>query len=147
MDWNNEQRPERESQALTNKAKSLFEAIVADDPEKACDFFFPREPFTPLKKSKDPDRYWKHLYRTYERDIHDLHRRHRDWTNAVFEGIEPGTPPVWIPPGREANKIGYHKSRRAKLIYSIGGRRRTIELHTIISWQEAWYITHLAPYT
>lgn len=146
IDWNNESKPAPTDAALEAKARSLLEAIVSDDPDVAKGFFFPREPFTPLKDAKDPDRYWKHLYRTYEKDIHELSRRRRDWTGVTFEHIEPGTPPVWVPPGDEANKIGYYRSWGAKLRYRIEGQRYTVKIHTVISWQGEWYITHLLPW-
>jgi len=146
VDPKNESQPAREGADLEAKGKALLEAIVLDDAEKAAAFFFPREPFTPLKDSKDPDRYWKHLYRAYENDIHKLHRRRRDWTGVTFESIEPGTPPVWVPPGDEANKIGYFRSWGTKLRYRIDGQLYTVKIHTVISWQGAWYITHLLPW-
>ena len=145
-DWKNEAQPARLDADLERKGKALLEAIVEDDPSLAEGFFFPREPFTPLKDSKNPDRYWKHLYRAYENDIHKLHRRRRDWSGVTFERIDPGTPSVWVPPGDEANKIGYFRSWGTKLRYRIDGQLYTVKIHTVISWQGTWYITHLLPW-
>ena len=57
-----------------------------------------------------------------------------------------GSTPKWVPPGDEANKIGYYRSFRGKLRYRIEGELSTIEVHTIISWQGKWYITHLSKF-
>lgn len=146
VDWKNEGMPVHSSAALEASGRALLDAIAHDDVEKARGFFFPREPFTPLKDAKDPDRYWLHLFRAYAKDIHKVHRRHPGWEGAEFESIEPGTPPAWVPPGDEANKIGYHRSWGTKLRYRLDGKRYTVRIHTIISWQGQWYITHLLPW-
>jgi hypothetical protein len=146
VDWKNEAQALHTAAVLEPRGRELLDAIVHDDVTKAHAFFFPQEPFTPLKDIKDPDRYWKHLYRAYEQDIHKLHRRHRDWSGVTFESIEPGTPPVWVPPGDEANKIGYFRSWGTKLRYRLGDDLYTVKIHTIISWQGQWHITHLLPW-
>lgn len=146
VDWKNEAPALHTSAALEPRGRALLDAIVHDDVSKAQAFFFPQEPFTPLKDIQDPDRYWKHLYRAYEQDIHKLHRRHRDWSGVTFESIEPGTPPVWVPPGDEANKIGYFRSWGTKLRYRLGDELYTVKIHTIISWQGQWHVTHLLPW-
>ncbi|MCL2824017.1 MAG: hypothetical protein FWD57_08500 [Polyangiaceae bacterium] len=146
MDWKNGQKPERTAAALNKSGIALFQAITSDDPSKARQFFFPEEPFTPLKDIKEPNRYWKQLYRVYEQDIHKLHRSRKNWSEAVFESIEPGSVPTWVPPGDEVNKIGYFRSWGTKLRYRVDGKLYTIKIHTVISWQGEWYITHLLPW-
>ena len=85
------------------------------------------------------------LYATYGRDIHELHRKRRDWNGVSFESIELGTTPTWVKPGDEYNKIGYHRTFRARLKYRVDDKSHSIELQTIISWNKEWYITHLLP--
>jgi hypothetical protein len=138
--------PPLESDELTARARDLFEAIVNDDPARGEPFWFPKEPFIPLKDVKGPDRYWDNLHRTFERDVHALHKKRKTWDGATFESFEVGSTPKWVPPGDEANKIGYYRSFRGKLRYRIEGERSTIEVHTIISWQGKWYITHLSKF-
>jgi len=145
VDRSNRQRPAAVDPDLTRQGRTLFAAIVKDDPALARGFFFPRKPFTPLKKAGNPDRYWQHIHGLYERDIRRLRRRRRDWTGATFESLRPGTPPVWIEPGRVHNRIGYYRTRFARLRYRFGGKRYTLFLHTLISWQGQWYVTHLLP--
>lgn len=138
--------PPLESEELTARARGLFEAIVNDDPAKGEPFWFPKEPFIPLKDVKGPDRYWDNLHRTFERDVHALHKKRKSWEGATFESFTVGSTPKWVPPGDEANKIGYYRSFRGKLRYRIEGQLSTIEVHTIISWQGKWYITHLSKF-
>lgn len=138
--------PPLASEELTARAKQLFEAIVADDPAKGESFWFPKEPFIPLKDVKGPDKYWAQLHRTYANDIHALHKKRKSWEGATFVGFEVGSKPKWVPPGDEANKIGYYRSFRGKLKYELEGKTYTIEVHTIINWQNQWFITHLSKF-
>jgi hypothetical protein len=123
----------------------LFDAVASGRPELALDFFFPREPFIPLKDVADPARYHDGLVREYEHDIRSLHGRRRSWDGATFEKFELGTKPTWVAPGREWNKIGYFRTFDARLSYTVAGKRRMLPVRTIISWQGRWYVTHLAP--
>lgn len=136
--------PPLESEELTARAKQLFEAIVHDDPALGESFWFPKEPFIPLKDVKGPDKYWNNLHATYARDIHALHRKRKSWDGATFVGFKVGSTPKWVPPGDEVNKIGYYRSFRGKLTYRIDDKNSTIDVHTIISWQGEWFITHLS---
>ena len=138
--------PPLESDELTTRAKKLFDAIVHDDPALGESFWFPKEPFIPLKDVKGPDKYWNNLHATYARDIHALHRKRKSWEGATFVGFKMGSTPKWVPPGDEANKIGYYRSFRGKLTYRIDDKNSTIDVHTIISWQGEWFITHLSKF-
>ncbi len=146
VDPENKTMPPLSSPELERSARDLFDAIVADDPSKAHDFFFPREPFTPLKDVANPDRYWLNLYRAYEHDIHQLHGKRRDWSSASFESFELGSQPTWVKPGDEYNKVGYFRTFGGKLRYRFDGKRYTLKVHTLISWNGRWTITHLLPF-
>src|SRR5204863_6129440 len=91
---------------LTLRDKHLFQAIVENQPELADDFFFPKEPFIPLKDVADPARYFDQLMATYHRDIASLHAKRKDWSGAAFVSFDLGTTPGWVAPGKEYNKIG-----------------------------------------
>jgi len=137
--------PPLASDDLSARAAQLFEAIKTGKPELAEPFFFPREPFLSLKDVTDPGRYHAQLVSAYRHDIRDLHATRKDWEGAELRGIEIVAPPKRIPPGHEWNKIGYYRTIGARLNYEMKGRRRFIEVHTVISWDGRWYVTHLAP--
>jgi hypothetical protein len=132
-----------EGAELAERAKGLFEAIVKDAPERAEAFWFPREPFIPLKDVKDPGKYWDQLHRTYVNDVHALHAKRKSWDGAEFVRFEGWSRPKWVKPGDEANKIGYHRAFHGKLRYKVDGEEAEIDVHTIITWQGKWFITHL----
>jgi hypothetical protein len=144
-DAENREKPPLTSADLTERAEHLFRAIADDNPPGADDFFFPREPFLPLKDVQDPGRYHGQLLGTYHRDIRELHQKRKDWTSVTFESFELGTPPTWVAPGKEYNKIGYYRTFHGKLHYRAGERTGEIDVGTIISWDGRWYVTHLLP--
>jgi hypothetical protein len=135
--------PSRESESLAKQARALFDAIAGDTPENALVFFFPREPFLVLKDVKDPGRYHDELVRAFRHDIHQLNGTRRSWEGARFVGFELGSPPKWIKPGVEWNKLGYYRTFDAKLRYEVSGKQKLLFVHTIISWDGKWYVTHL----
>ncbi len=135
--------PPTEGPELQERAKGLLEAVIQDDAKLADPFWFPKEPFIPLKDVKGPDKYWEQLHRTYGSDVHALHKKRKSWSNVVFEKFEIGSKPKWVKPGDEANKIGYHRSFHGKLHYTVEGKSESIDVHTVITWQGRWYVTHL----
>jgi hypothetical protein len=128
---------------LQERARALFQAIVKDDPALAEPMWFPREPFIPLKDIKDPGKYWAELHRTYAKDVHALHEKRKSWDGAEFVSFDGWSTPKWVPPGDEANKIGYYRAFRGKLRYKVGGEDAAMDVHVIITWQGRWYVTHL----
>jgi hypothetical protein len=132
-----------EGPELQERAKALFEAIVKDEPERAESFWFPREPFIPLKDIKDPGKYWDQLHRTYAKDVHALHKKRKSWDGAEFVSFGGWARTKWVPPGDEANKIGYYRAFDGKLRFRQGDKDGSLDVHVIITWQGRWYITHL----
>jgi hypothetical protein len=143
-DDDNPSLPPAVSDDLTAHAAALFEAIKTGRPDLAEPFFFPREPFLVLKDVDDPAHYYKDLVSAYRHNIKDLHAQRRNWDRATLKGLTLAETPRRIPPGREWNKIGYFRTRHARLEYEVEGHPRFIEVHTIISWDGQWYVTHLS---
>ncbi|XXY14209.1 hypothetical protein WME88_38815 [Sorangium sp. So ce216] len=142
----NKVEPPLESKDLTERASALFDAIVKNEPALAEAFWFPKAPFIPLKDVKDPGKYWDNLHAAYLNDVKAMHRKRKSWEGARFVGFQVGSRPKWVPPGDEANKIGYYRSLHGKLKYELDGKPASLDVHTIISWQGRWYITHLGDF-
>jgi hypothetical protein len=123
------------------RAAHLFDAILADDPERARDLFFPRDPFRVLKAIADPDRYWQVLWSHYERDIHALHGEIP--AGATFVRLEMTRRGGWVGVREEANALPYWASRHDWIHYRVGEREQRFELRTLITWGTRWYITHI----
>lgn len=144
VDPTNRVAPVAQAPQLARQGATLFRAVAAGDASLARDAFFPRKPFTPLKRAGNPDAYWQHLWRLFQRDVRRLRRRHRDWSGASFDALTLAARPRWIAPGGQANHIGYYNARYARLTYRLAGRRYTIFVHTMITWQGRFYVTHLS---
>lgn len=135
--------PTSDAADLDRRAKSLFEAVVKDDPSLAESFWFPKEPFLVLKDPPDPGGYWEKLHRAYADDIHALHASRPSWDEAAFDHFELGSPPRWMNPGDEHNRIGYYRSLGGTLHFRDGGKDDAFVVDVIITWQGKWYVTHL----
>jgi hypothetical protein len=143
IDWTNAAKYTLASDELTERARALFDAIVTLDPARAEGFWFPREPFIPLKDVKNPGRYWDTLHKAYLDDVRALHRKRKSWDGATFERFTVGSTPKWVKPGDEVNKIGYYRSFHGTIHYRIGDEPAKLDVHTLITWQGRWYVTHL----
>lgn len=128
---------------LLERARALLLAIAEDDPARAEAFWFPKEPFIPLKDVKDPGKYWRELHRMYANDIHALHKKRKSWDGVELVSFDGWSRPKWVKPGDEVNKIGYYRAFHGKLRYELGEAEGVIDVHTIITWQGRWYCTHL----
>ena len=139
-----EEQPSVESKLFQQRARRLFEAIAKNDPELARDFFFPRAAYEKVKAIKHPGRDWDaRLWKLFVRDVGDYHRKVGD--APVFVRVEvPIEKSEWMKPHREGNAIGYHRVKRAQLVYRDGeGKERSLEITSMISWRGEWYVVHL----
>lgn len=126
------------------KAKKLLDAILQDQPQLSSDFFFPRDPFRLLKGIADPDKYWRHLYQAYERDVHALHREIPH--GSTFKRFLLSHRGGFILEREEANRLPYWCSRHSWIEVQppgAGVRPKRFEVRTLINWGQEWYITHL----
>jgi len=129
-----------------DKARTLFAAIVADDPARARDFFFPRDAFVVLKAIANPGAYWDRLFRRYEQDIHTLHARTPDLARGTFDRLEIVRRGGWTRVREEANALPYWVSRHSWLHYRVGAQDRRLEVRVLITWDDRWYVTHLSEF-
>lgn len=129
----------------------LFEAIKADDPALASDFFFPREAFALVRAMNESDAYWQRLYARYVADIRALHRSlvAQEGGSAVgldFVDLQIRRRPQWVVPGEEGNRLPYWAARHVILTYRRGNVTKDLEVRVLITWGSDWYITHLSEF-
>lgn len=130
----------------SDRAQRLFDAIVHDDPARADDFFLSREAFRLIKAVPDPDPLWERLHTAYVRDIHALHAATRDLEGATLTRLRFTGRRGWVVVGEEANRLPYWAQRHSWLDYRAGGEERHIEVRTMITWDDEWFITHLSEF-
>jgi hypothetical protein len=140
------ERP-REGDPFQARAKVLWDAIVADDPELALPFFFPLPAYQQVKAIPSPETDWKRrLVASYRRDIHHLHETlGAHASEAKLVELEVATERAhWVEPGVESNKIGYWRVFGSKLRYQTERGAASMEVKSLISWRGEWYVVHLA---
>ena len=142
----NKAKPPLDSEELQARGRALFDAVVQNNPALGEDLWFPREPFLILKDIKDPGKYWDQLHRAYAKDVEKLHKKRKSWEGTEFVKLELGSPPKWVKPGDEGNKIGYFRTVKGNLVYKAEGKPHKLEVRVMISWQKRWYITHLGKF-
>lgn len=126
------------------RSRRLLDAIVHDDPARADDFFLSRDAFRLIKRVPSPDPLWERLHAAYVSDIHALHRTLSG--EATFTRMRFTSRRGWVVVGEEANRLPYWAQRHSMLEYQHGGRAAQIEVRTMITWNDEWFITHLSEF-
>lgn len=139
---NNESAP-GVSERQTARMRALFDAITSGDADKAEPAWFPEKPFVKLKDVAKPEKYWANLRDTFRKDVLKLHAEEKDWADSAFVRFELGSRPTWVKPGQEANKTGYFRSYRSRIVYRKGDREKSLSVHVMITEGGEWYVTHL----
>jgi hypothetical protein len=144
-------KPSATGPAFDARVRALWDAIVADDPERAMPFFFPLGAYQQVKDIGDAAADWKRrLVAAYAHDIHGLHARLGGDANgngkaAKLVGLDlPDVRARWVDPGEEYNKIGYWRVFGSRLRYEVDGEARSFEVKSLISWRGEWYVVHLS---
>jgi len=124
-------------------ARTLFAAIVADDPALAAEAFFPRPAFLQVKDIADPGRYYDQLYKRFFSDVHALHARLAGLPDVRFERFELAKRGGFVKVHEEGNRLPYWAARHNVLHYKSGDRALSFEVRVLITWGDRWYLIHL----
>jgi hypothetical protein len=140
-------RPSDDGSAFLARMERLAAAIIADDPARAADVFFPKPAYAVVKAIAKPDADWEaRLYRAFERDVHEYHRAlGKNPGTFRFAGISvPSARAKFMRPGSEGNRLGYWRVTRSRLeLKAESGEARSLEVTSLISWRGEWYVVHL----
>ena len=140
-------RPADVGFVLGGHIQSLWDAIVADDPNRAMPFFFPLSAYVQVKNISDPQHDWMtRLVANFDQDVHAWHARLGSAAaSAQLLGLSiPESQAQWITPGVEYNKGSYWRVYGSMLNYAAGGRPGSFTIASMISWRGEWYVVHLA---
>lgn len=129
---------------IEEKARTLFAAILADDPEAGKPFFMPREIFHAIKGVADPDRFYSQMLRLWDRDVHALHETIPE--GAEYVRFEFSRRRGWVELRQESNRLPYWAQRHNHIVYTVDGEERRFEVRTMIAWGDEWFITHLSEF-
>jgi hypothetical protein len=128
------------------RARALFDAIVADDPDRAMPFFFPLPAYQQVKAIANPSADWRaRLVAHYARDIHAAHAKLGDLaSHARFTAADvPMDRARWVEPNEEYNRIGYFRVYGTKLRGEADGKPIAVDVTSLISWRGEWFCVHL----
>ena len=129
---------------IDDKARTLFEAIKADDVEAGKSFFMSREVFRAIKGVADPDRFYDRMLALWERDIHALHAQIP--ADAEYVRFEFSRRRGWVEVRQESNRLPYWAQRHNHIVYRVGDEERRFEVRTMNAWGDEWFITHLSEF-
>jgi hypothetical protein len=140
-----DEKPMASGQGFDQRARALWDAVVADDPAIAVPSFFPLAAYQQVKAIKDPISDWHdRLIAEFESDIHALHERLGvDAATATFTGLAVPDAAVWVTPGQEYNKLPYWRIYGSELRCTVDGVEHGLPVSSLISWRGQWYVVHL----
>ncbi len=133
------------------RLQGYWKHVLAGNAGDAGNFFFPRSAYLQLKTlSYAGSDFDGRLYHDYRNDVIADHRL------VTAAGAKPADIKVlgvdvpqasvhWVPPGVEANSIGYYQVSYPRIRYSVNGQPRSYAISSMISWRGQWYVVHLGP--
>jgi hypothetical protein len=140
-------RPSSTDERFKRRMQRVAAAIVSGDVEQARSSFFPLVAYAQVKDVQKPERDYRYrLMAHFERDVREYHKAlGRDAEHAELLGVDvPEARVEWMKPGKEGNRLGYFRVLRSKLRFRLpGGKERSLELTSLISWRGEWYVVHL----
>ena len=125
---------------------SLWEGIVRGAVAPALPAFFPKGAYEQLKAIYGAGSDWTNrLVHDYRLDLEAAHSLlGRDAPRAHLLGVDVSASyGHWVPPGVCYNSVGYYEMPNARIVYSSGGRIRSLGIASMISWRGVWYVVHL----
>lgn len=139
-------KPAQASAELEARARTLWDGIAHDDPDRALPFFFPVTAYEQVKAIPSPASDWRRrLVAAYKRDIHGLAKRLGDKGDAAkFVRLDvPDDRARWVDPNEESNKLGYWRVYGTRIVYELDGKEKSFDISSLISWRGEWYVVHL----
>ena len=143
-----EDEPSIHSPLFQHRLGLLWQAIVADDPEIARPFFFPKVAYLKVKAIKDPPAATGSAgcgssscatFTSTTKSSAPIRARPASSGSDFPEGKSH-----WMKKHKEGNAIGYHRVKRPYLVFTdADGKEQKLEVTVMISWRGEWYVVHL----
>ena len=130
--------------SASERAKLLVQAIRQSKPELATPFFFPQDAFRRVKAIGNPDRYYRRLLQLYREDVLELRRGLAHPDRIEFVSFKLSRSVRWTPKGKESNALPYWDAYGSKVLVRDGGKTRALRVRVMITWDDEWFVTHLA---
>jgi hypothetical protein len=129
---------------LVQRMRHLLEAIAQNDAGLSGDVLFPRDGYVTSRDSSDPQKDWeKHVAGIFRRAIARTHAHTKGIENAKFTGFELGHAVAQTTPRKHDWKRPLWRVKHSKLMFTIDGKARHLEIAELTAWRGAWYVTRL----
>lgn len=128
---------------LENRMKHLLEAVTQNNPDLAGDALFPRDGYALAKEASDPQKLWdRSIQGSFKRSIEVLHRL-KGIEHAKYAGFEIGHSIKQLPPSKKNYKKPLWSVSHSKIKFTIEGNDHSLDVHEMVAWRGAWYVTKL----
>ena len=127
----------------TERARLLVRAIRENKSDVATPFFYPRAEFPKVKAIKDPDGYFRQLMKVYLGDVAIMRKGLSRPDTIEFVEFKLSGARRWVEKFKEANKRPYWAAYKSMIVVRDNGKRKTLPVRVMISWEGQWYVTHL----
>jgi hypothetical protein len=136
--------PAATSDELTLRARHLFEAIAADNPDLGSDMLFPRDAWMSSRDANDPGKQWDAKTASgFRRAVHALHKRTKGIERAKFVSFEIGRTVTQATPRHKEWRLPIWESHRGHITFTLDGRTMRWDVAELAAWRGAWYLTRL----
>ncbi len=136
--------PASSGEDLQTRMRHLLEAVSQDNPDLASDAIFPRDAYVATKDSADPQKAWeKKVSTTFRKSVERTHKRMKGIEHAKFVSFELGRSIVQLSPSKVNFKKPLWRVKHSKLMFTIDGKARHLDVAEMTAWRGAWYVTRL----
>jgi hypothetical protein len=136
--------PPAANEELLGRMRHLLEAISQNNPDLAGDVLFPRDAYVASRDTVDPQKAWeKRVSGLFRRSVERTQKRTKGIENAKFVGFELGHAITQMTPKKHDFKRPLWRVKHSKLMFTIEGKVRHLEIAELTAWRGAWYVTRL----
>ncbi len=136
--------PPSTSDELTLRMRHLLEAITQDNADLARDALYPRDGFILLRDAKDPGKTWdQRVHAPFQKAVHRTHQRTKGIEDAKYVAFEVGQAGARVPAKGREWKRDVFRAGHARLVFTIDGKAKHIEVAELVSYKGAWYVLRL----
>jgi hypothetical protein len=129
---------------LQTRMRHLLEALAQNNPDLAGDALFPRDGYVAAKDVSDPPKDWeKHVSGAFRRSVERMHKHMKGLEHAKFVSFEIGRSITQLMPRKRDFKKPLWRVKHSKLVFTIDGKQRHLDIAEMTAWRGAWYVTRM----
>lgn len=136
--------PPMVSDELSARMRHLLEAIAQNNSELAGDVLFPRDAYAIVRDAPDPQKAWeRRVQGAFRRAVERTHKRTKGAEGAKFVAFELGHAITQLTVKKKDFKKPLWRVKSSKLLFTIDGKQRHVDIAEMTAWRGNWYVTRL----